>query len=146
MMFGALIVTSLIGLYAWGCLALILGRYGVYLPLWDTLFAWSVYQAGPVLLLIIAWHGWAKLRQWRRMEEMRARPDGGVSAYLARGTHRVSIPKERISLPERLASSMMIFALATVPFWQGTENPWLWVGFGALTLLSVRALLLIGTR
>ena len=78
-MLGAAFMVAFVGVFAWGCLAIIARHYGLLLPLFHPAIAIAVNFGGPVLLILGAGFSWLRARTWRKMSVLRVTPPGGVT-------------------------------------------------------------------
>lgn len=101
-MLGAAFMVAFVGIFAWGCVAIIARHYGLPLPLIHPAIAIAVTYGGPVLLIFGAGFSWLRTRAWRRMSTLRVIPPGGVGTKLARGQYTFELVDGGPSRLERL--------------------------------------------
>jgi hypothetical protein len=136
----SLILISVLLASSYGSAAILLART-LPLPLFHPWFAWAVWNAAPLALLVSAiWAGF-RMRQYRHMAGMRESRAFDPGALLARGE---SLPMETpagVSGPERLCQALILLALVTIPVWLELPSPLLWIGTGLVFWLLIRWLL-----
>lgn len=128
-------------LLSWGNLAIIAGRCGLSLPLFHPWLSLVVWSAGPPIAALMALISWKRARQWRRMETLRAAPENGPAAYLARGAHQIVHISRGPSSLERWTRRLLGLALAAMPFWWGLPLPGSWAAALLITLWALGGML-----
>lgn len=124
----------------YGCAAILLART-LPLPLFHPWFAWAVWNAAPLALLVSAiWAGFL-MRQFRHMAGMRESRAIDPGALLARGESLPMDAPAGVSGPERLCQALNLLALVTIPVWLALPSPMLWIGTGLVFWLLVRWML-----
>lgn len=110
------LMVGILGLSAWGCLAIIGAHYGLRLPILHYYIHVATWTAGPLVLLAASVFAWLRVRTWRRMEIMRDLPPGGISGKLARGAHSADAPRTGPGSLEGLTMKLVLLALITFPY------------------------------
>lgn len=136
-----LLMTAVIGLLAWGSLAIITAHYEIYLPLFHPLITWLIWVSGPILLLIGALWSWSVARYWRRMEEISVAQIDDPRVALARGELAMPAQAPGVSGLEWLLGKLILLALIALPFWLGAAMPEVWAGAVFAMNILRRALL-----
>lgn len=136
----SVILISILLASLYGCAAILLAGIAP-LPLFHPWYAWAVWNAAPLALLVSAiWAGF-RMRQYRHMAGMRESRTIDPGALLARGE---ALPMETpagVSGPERLCQALVLLALITIPVWLALPAPMLWIGSGLTFWLLFRWLL-----
>jgi hypothetical protein len=136
----SLILITILLASLYGCAAILLANM-MPLPLFHPWFAWSVWNAAPLALLVSAiWAGF-QMRQFRHMAGMRESRAIDPGALLARGEALPIEAPAGVSGPERLCQALILLALVTIPVWLALPAPMLWIGTGLMFWLLIRWML-----
>ena len=120
---GTIIVSFFLIAFCWGCSALILGHYGLRLPMPFRWLGTATWQAGPLLTLCVAAFAWSRASRWRRLEAMRDQWPGGAAGHLARGELAVTPPQRDASFLERVCRTAFLLGIVAIPYWLGANRP-----------------------
>lgn len=135
-MLRVLILTIANAAFAYACMVIVLADVWL-LPRFGFIFNLIVWEAGPIPLLLVSSYSAAKLRQLRRMDDLRQREERDPGTALARGEHILQEGAPRKSSVEHLASFLVWLSLVTFPFWLHWQMPVLWGG-AALAVWALR--------
>lgn len=140
MLIPAALLAAVIGGGAYACLSIIAAHYSLFLPSYHPLASLVGYEAGPIILLIAAVFAWAKVRGWRRMQELRLARSVDPALALSRGFHVLETPARGPSDLERLLGKAVMLSLIAMPYWLAWPQPEAW---GAALIITgwVRRLL-----
>lgn len=139
-----ILITVLLASF-YGCTAILLAKV-LPLPLFHHWFAWAVWNAAPLALLLSALWASFRMRQFRYMAEMRESRAIDPGALLARGESLPMDAPAGVSGPERLCQALILLALITIPVWLAVPAPWLWIGTGIAFWLLIRWMLRAGRK
>lgn len=122
------VLTTMLFASAYGCLVIMVGP-AMPLPLFHPWYHWLVWNAAPPALLVTAIWASHRMRQLRRMDEMRRR-EVDPAMLLARGLEVPYRTPPGPSGPELLCPALVVLGLATLPVWLGLPLALLWLGTG----------------
>lgn len=122
-LFGTITVSFFLIGFCWGCSALILGHYGLRLPMPVRWLSIATWQGGPILTIFVAAFAWSRASRWRRLEAMRDQWPGGAAGHLARGELAVTPPQRDASFLERICKTAFLLGIVTIPYWLGANRP-----------------------
>lgn len=137
-MFGMTLLTVIISFLSWGCLAIIVQHYRIELPLFHNVLTMIVWLAAPPLQLLATVYAISKVRYWRKMNELRARPQLGLGTRLARGERIVQQSRYYRSGLEHILSWLIWLGVVSLPYWFGLPSPELWAGSAFLVTVVAR--------
>ncbi len=136
----SLILISVLLASSYGCAAILLAKL-MPLPLFHHWYAWAVWNAAPLGLLVSAIWASFLMRQFRYMAEMRESRAIDPGALLARGEALPMDAPAGVSGPERGCQALTLLALVTIPVWLDLASPMLWIGTGLTFWLLIRWML-----
>lgn len=137
-MFGTTFLTVLVSILSWGCLAIIARHYGIELPLFHNALIMIVWLAAPPIQLVATIYSLSKVRYWRKMNELRARPQLGLGTRLARGEAIVQQTRHHRSGLERMLGWLIWLGIFSLPYWFDLPSPEFWAGSALLITMAIR--------
>ncbi len=136
-MLGMAFCTIVIGVFSWGCAAIIASHYGIQLPLFHSALTMIVSLAGPPTLLLAASYSIFKVRFWRKMAELSAKSQLGNGTRLARGEPVSLQPLNTKSGLEYFLGWVIWLGIISLPYWLTLPSPEVWAGSALLVKLAL---------